>query len=196
MDVDIGLSVQEVALVRRREGSDKAWIVWFERTVEALMRWAIRPRGSSSPTAIRIVVALMPASWRAVSESLGMAGQRGAEHDRAGLTQTDLQSERRLQAIEQLLEVVSSDPEWILRLGFEVDREKRRRQTEKQMLFAHRGVGIPRNAGAVDIDARMPAEHIGENQGVDGFGEKAKRQRSHAIMTSNALSASRKAPFT
>ena len=49
------------------------------------------------------------------------------------------------------------------------------------MLFAHRGVGFPRNAGAVDIDARMPAEHIGENQGVDGFGEKAKRQRSHAI---------------
>ena len=108
MDVDIGLSVQEVDLVRRREGSDKAWIVWFERNRRSLDEMGF---------------------LESCVGEFGMAGQRGAEHDRAGLTQTDLQPERRLQAIEQLLEVVSSDPEWILRLGFEVDREKRRRQT-------------------------------------------------------------------
>src|SRR3954453_19116676 len=164
--VGIGFSVQAIDLLRHREGSDKAWIVWLERNRRSLDEMGEKAArvfiADCDPYGGRGDAGLLESG---VGE-LRMAGQRRAKHDRAGLAQADLQPERRLQAVEQLLEVVSSDPEGILRLGFEVDREKRRRQAKKEMLPGDRGVRIPRNAGAVDIDARMPAQHIGENQGV------------------------------
>src|SRR5262245_6212870 len=195
MDIDIGLSVYAINCARLRKGRNEARIVPFQGNCRSFneMRdqtpWILVTDGDPYR------------GWgnaglgKRCVRQFGVAGERRAKNNRAGLTQADLQPECRLQAVEQLLDMISSNPEGIVRPGFEVNRKKWGRQAEKQVLLSHRGIWITSNTRAVDIDPRVSAEHIGKNLGVDRLSKNAKWEGSHAIQNFESLIGIEKSTF-
>ena len=91
-------------------------------------------RGSSSPTAIRIVVSEMPASCSAASDKLRVTRQRRADDHRVHLAERHLQAEGGFEAVEEALERMAGNA--AAHLGVEVDREERRRQAQEHQALA------------------------------------------------------------